>query len=99
MTYVGASIHLDWIGTAIYLYSDGSAAAYNTSTDGAQTKSEIYVSGLLFSKDGMNYRSHTMVLQVTQGIQLTSVSGAIITVGMGEQGLVLISSGDFMFHL
>ena len=85
-TYVGATCIIQWAGTAVWVFG-------GTSNDGSYTVSiddstpfhgEGSVSGLLFSKTSLVYGLHIMNLTVTGGE--VSVSGATITVGMGDPG-------------
>ena len=85
-TLPGASVRLDWLGTAIYLYGSASVGAYTIELDGATTKVETNMPELLFAKSGLTYGSHSLTLHVVLGTSTTSISGAIITVGMGETG-------------
>ena len=84
---MGAWAELDWIGTAIYLYGEGSQNGYTIELDGiltTQTPGVLNVPGLLFSQSGLTYGHHSLVLKVVQSE--ATISYAIITVGMGEVG-------------
>jgi len=81
----GATVRLDWLGTAIYLYGEASLGAYTIQLDGVTTDGTS-APGLLFAKSGLAYGSHSLTLRVVQGTSTTSISNAIITVGMGETG-------------
>ena len=86
-TFVGASARLDWEGTAIYLYGEGSQDGYTIDLDGTQITQTPGVSGapgLLFSQSGLAYGSHSLVLTVVQSG--ATISNAIITVGLGKVG-------------
>lgn len=85
-SFAGASVTLNWVGTAVYLY--GQSASYSTTLDGSQSSSSSTETGLLYSQAGLSYGSHTLVLQTGQG--QTSISNAIITVGLGAVGSALI---------
>jgi len=85
-TLPGASVRLDWIGTGIYLYGEASVGAYTIQLDGATADLGASAPGLLFSKSGLTYGPHTLILRVVLGTSTTSISNAIITVGMGEDG-------------
>ena len=85
-TLPDASVRLDWIGTAIYLYGEATVGAYTILLDGSTADLGTSAPGLLFSKSGLTYGAHTLTLRVVQGTTTTSVSSAIITVGMGEAG-------------
>ena len=83
-TFAGASVRLDWIGTAVYLYGEGSQGGYTISLDGATpTSGSSNAPGLLFSQSDITYGPHYVVLTVGQSV---TISQAIITVGMGEVG-------------
>ncbi|EPS99024.1 hypothetical protein FOMPIDRAFT_1125411 [Fomitopsis schrenkii] len=87
-TSVGAYILIDWAGTAVWIYGTASKGSYNVTIDqGSTVQGEGDVGGLLFSQTGLTYGLHTINLTVTGGE--VSVSGAIITVGMGEPGTTL----------
>jgi hypothetical protein len=82
---VGATAQLNWIGTAIYLYGEGSSNEYTINIDG--TTATLGVSntpGLLFSQSGLTYGPHSLILRVVQSG--ATISSAVITVGMGEVG-------------
>ena len=82
---VGAYIIIDWAGTAVYIYGSGSKNSYNVTTNqGDAVLGEGNIGGLLFSQTGLEYGLHTVKLVVIEGE--VSISGAIITVGMGESG-------------
>ena len=85
-TLAGASVELDWIGTAIYLYGDASAGSlgYTVQFDGVQSSNITISTGLLFSQSQLNYGPHSLVLMVVQG--QVSISNSTITVGMGKIG-------------
>jgi hypothetical protein len=70
-TLPGASVRLDWLGTAIYLYGDASVGAYTIELDGATTNCETSAPGLLFSKSNLTYGSHSLTLRVVQGTSTT----------------------------
>ncbi|KAJ7639011.1 hypothetical protein FB45DRAFT_904484 [Roridomyces roridus] len=76
----GASVKLDFVGTAITLYGAGSAGAYSTTLDGDA------VSGgggsVLATYGGLSNAKHTLTLQLTQSKSLT-LSKAEITIRTG----------------
>jgi hypothetical protein len=86
----GASVRLDWTGTAIYLYGDATPGGYTITLDESQSNARPNAPGLLFSQTGLPYRPHSLVLNVISGT--TSISNATITVGMGDVGLVPLFS-------
>jgi hypothetical protein len=75
---------LDWIGTAIYLYGNALPGGYTIHLDRVLMNATMDVSGVLFSKTGLDYRQHSIVVGVVEGE--TSISSAITTIGMGEPG-------------
>lgn len=84
---MGASARLDWEGTAVYLYGEGSQDGYAIDLDGTQitqTPGVLGAPGLLFSQSGLVYGSHSLILTVVQSGAI--ISNAIITVGLGEVG-------------
>ena len=84
---MGASAELDWIGTAIYLYGEGSQNGYTIELDGTtttQTPGVLNAPGLLFSQSGLTYGRHSLILRVVR--TGATISNATITVGMGEVG-------------
>lgn len=84
-TLAGAYIIIDWAGTAVWIYGSGSKNSYNVAVDqGDVVQGQGDVGGLLFSQTGLNYGLHTVKLSVSQGE--VSISGAIVTVGMGDPG-------------
>jgi hypothetical protein len=82
----GASVLLDWLGTAVYLYGNASLGRYSTYLDGQRTVTNATVdtSRLLFTGTDLDYRPHSLVLVLVEGE--ISISNTIITVGMGELG-------------
>ena len=84
-TFVGATAQLNWIGTAIYLYGEGSLSGYTIDIDGTTTTPASNTAGLLFSQSGLTYGSHSLVLKVVLS-GVIQISRATITVGMGEVG-------------
>ena len=81
---MGATAQLNWIGTAIYLYGEGSLSGYTIDIDGTTTPVSN-TPGLLFSQSGLTYGLHSLVLRVVQS-GVIRISDATITVGMGEVG-------------
>ena len=82
----GASVHLDWIGTAIYLYGRAAPGGYTIRLDGNETTATPDATGLLFSQDELDYGPHSVALEVVEGE--ISITSAIITAGVGETGSV-----------
>jgi hypothetical protein len=84
-TFAGATVQVNWNGTAIYVYGDASGGVYTITVDNeAQTPGSLTSAGLLFSQQGMTYGYHTLLLTVKSGT--IALWHADITVGMGEVG-------------
>lgn len=84
---MGASVQLDWIGTAVYLYGEGPPNGFTIEVDGTQANqvsSFLSAPGLLFTQSNLSYGPHSLVLRVVQ--PEVSISNATITVGMGDAG-------------
>ena len=79
----GASVHLDWIRTAVYLYGRAAPGGYTIRLDGNETTAIPDAAGLLFSQDELGYGPHSVALEGE-----TSITSAIITAGIGEMGSV-----------
>ncbi|KAF9268182.1 hypothetical protein L218DRAFT_1073523 [Marasmius fiardii PR-910] len=83
----GASLEINFLGTAIWIYGSGSAGAYTTRlndrdpVDGQPSPSN----GLLASYSGLDYKAHTFSLNVTQA-QSLNITSATMEVGVGKQG-------------
>ena len=76
---------IDWAGTAVWVYGSASKGSYSVAIDeGTEVTGEGDIGGLLFSQTGLPYGLHTIKLAVNGG--QVSISGAIITVGMGAPG-------------
>ncbi|KZT69802.1 hypothetical protein DAEQUDRAFT_726112 [Daedalea quercina L-15889] len=87
-TLVGAYILIDWAGTAVWLYGTGEKGSYSVRIgQESLVEGQGDADGLLFSQTGLTYGLHTANLTVLAGE--VSITGAIITVGMGESGTVL----------
>ncbi|KAH9838010.1 uncharacterized protein C8Q71DRAFT_572658 [Rhodofomes roseus] len=84
---LGATVSLQWTGTAVWLYGEANATyqigrTWNGSTilgEGTGTGG-----GVLYAESGVSYGVHTVVLTVLEGP--VTIIGATITVGMGEPG-------------
>jgi hypothetical protein len=77
----GASMELTWVGTAVYLYGKASAGSYTVSVDGEDVGSNPD-GGVLGSKSGLKYGSHTVRLTASGGSQV-AFQYAQVTIGMG----------------
>lgn len=84
-TYQGASLEIQWKGTAIYVYGSGSVGAYTTTLDSDSDVEGAPSDGVLVSHTGLDYAVHTLTLTTTSTSQLNFTS-AILTVGIGEAG-------------
>lgn len=90
-TMVGASVEIDFMGTAVSLAGSGTAGAYSTSLDNGQAIIGAPSDGNLVSHSGLDYGTHTLVLNVIQNQQL-NLTSALLTVGVGDPGYVFIFS-------
>ncbi|KAH9927662.1 uncharacterized protein B0H18DRAFT_1118458 [Fomitopsis serialis] len=90
----GATVEIQWTGTSIWLYGRASASS---SYGIIRSWSEMVwfgdeangTEGVLFSEAGLSYGSYTLALSVSKGP--VTISGATITVGMGDAGSSLQS--------
>ncbi|KAJ7752740.1 hypothetical protein DFH07DRAFT_824819 [Mycena maculata] len=79
-TLAGSSVELDFVGTAVTLYGQGTAGAYTTTLDGGEAISGAPSGSILATYGGLNdTNKHTIVLQVTQSQTLT-LSYATVTI-------------------
>ncbi|KAJ7490356.1 hypothetical protein B0H11DRAFT_1021411 [Mycena galericulata] len=82
-TLAGASVQINFIGTAITLYGQGTAGAYTTTLDGGQAISGNPSGSILATYGGLNDTTkHSLLLQVTQS-QTLSLSNATFTIRTG----------------
>ncbi|KAK1220824.1 hypothetical protein PQX77_016395 [Marasmius sp. AFHP31] len=86
-TLAGASLELEWDGTAVYLYGNASAGSYRISVDGVDigASNDVPTGGLLGSKTGLKYGSHTVKLEVL-GTGEVAFQYAEATIGVGYPG-------------
>jgi len=85
-TLAGATLQIDWLGTAIYLYGTSSSTSYTYTLDGVPTPAAPdSVGGLLASSINLPYGDHTAVLTVNAA-QEVAFQGAVLTVGVGNEG-------------
>ncbi|KAK0206760.1 hypothetical protein DFS33DRAFT_1381855 [Desarmillaria ectypa] len=87
-TLQGASLQISFLGTAIYLAGSGAADAYFTTLDGGDAIDGNPVNGYLVSHDGLDYETHTLVLNTTS-TSLLNVTSAVMTVGIGDEGATI----------
>jgi len=86
-TLAGATLQIDWLGTAIYLYGTSPSNSYTYTLDGVPTPAASNsVEGLLASSINLPYGDHTAVLTVVNGPQEVAFQGAVLTVGVGNGG-------------
>ncbi|KAJ8090313.1 hypothetical protein PM082_018909 [Marasmius tenuissimus] len=83
----GASLELGWDGTAVYLYGKATAGSYRISVDGVDigASNDVPTGGLLGSKTGLKYGSHTVKLEVL-GKGEVAFQYAEATIGVGYPG-------------
>ncbi|KZT07455.1 uncharacterized protein LAESUDRAFT_772770 [Laetiporus sulphureus 93-53] len=87
---VGASVELEWTGTAIWFYGLADPAAYDVQLDGSSAIAGAGTNssdGTLFSLTDLEYGLHSVTLTVVKAP--VTVLGATITVGLGETGSIL----------
>ncbi|KAJ8096291.1 hypothetical protein PM082_011446 [Marasmius tenuissimus] len=84
-TMNGASFELSFKGTAVLLYGSGTAGAYSTTLDDRDVVNGNPSNGLLASYRKLDYKIHTLSLNLTQG-RLLSILSAVVTVGIGKTG-------------
>lgn len=84
-TLVGASVSIDFVGTAVNLTGHAAAGAYSTTLDNGQSIIGAPDGANLVSHNGLDYTKHTLVLNVIQQQQVDIVS-AQLTVGVGDPG-------------
>lgn len=86
-TMIGASVQLNWTGTAVALHGIATAGSYSTSIDGGSStisgSGTPSTGGVLFSYSGLDYGSHYITLNVIQSAPV-SLTSAEITVGMAS---------------
>ncbi|KAK7471914.1 hypothetical protein VKT23_000016 [Stygiomarasmius scandens] len=83
-SFAGATMELDWTGTAVYLYGSAEAGSYTISVDNENVDVEPG-GGLLGSKSGLDYGAHTVKLEVTGG-SVVAFQHADVTIGVGYSG-------------
>ncbi|ESK83854.1 hypothetical protein Moror_13492 [Moniliophthora roreri MCA 2997] len=83
----GATMQLSWVGTALYLYGNAAPGSYKIAVDNielSELAADLQV-GLLGSKTGLSYGSHTATLTVVGGSEV-AFQYAEVTIGVGYQG-------------
>lgn len=90
---VGATVEVDFKGTAVYLYGSAQAGSYSTSLDGATAVQGAPDEQLLLHATGLSYDKHSLILTVTRAEEV-SISYAVLTVGVGTVGYVSYLPGD-----
>ncbi|KAH9923856.1 uncharacterized protein B0H18DRAFT_450273 [Fomitopsis serialis] len=84
---VNASVALQWAGTAVWLHGEANATYTITRSWNASKiagEGTAVVGGVLYSESGLPYGLNTLTLTVQEGP--VTITGATITVGMGEPG-------------
>jgi len=89
-SFAGATMELDWTGTAVYLYGSAEAGSYTISVDNENVDVEPG-GGLLGSKSGLDYGAHTVKLEVTGG-SVVAFQHADVTIGVGYSAYVVFLS-------
>ncbi|KAJ7590623.1 hypothetical protein C8J56DRAFT_538310 [Mycena floridula] len=84
-TMVGASVQLQFMGTAVSLTGSGTAGAYNTILDDGQAVTGSPNGENLVSYAGLRYGQHTVRLTVTQA-QSLNITSAVVEAGIGLPG-------------
>ncbi|THV01104.1 hypothetical protein K435DRAFT_854077 [Dendrothele bispora CBS 962.96] len=77
-----ATMELDWVGTAVYLYGDANVGSYTISVDDGEETPGTPIGGLLGSKSSLQYGPHKISLRVVGG-NLVSFQYAEATIGVG----------------
>ncbi|PCH36712.1 hypothetical protein WOLCODRAFT_140558 [Wolfiporia cocos MD-104 SS10] len=89
-TFIGAYLLVDWTGTGIWFDGTMEDGAYTVQIDdGSSTVGTGATNGVLFGQDGLPYGPHQANLTVIKNNTVASITGATITVGMGEPGTIL----------
>ncbi|PCH44152.1 hypothetical protein WOLCODRAFT_76982 [Wolfiporia cocos MD-104 SS10] len=90
-TYLnGASVQIEWTGTAFWLYGSADPGSYEIQVDGDQhTVGDGATDSILFGQTDLPYGWHSVNLTVVDAP--VSITGATLTVRMGEEGSELQS--------
>jgi hypothetical protein len=99
--YNGARMEMDWFGTAAYLYGSAPAGSYHLSVDGGNpTVSEEDITfGLLGKFEGLDYKNHTLLLEVVNGSSPVQFRGATLTLQIGVEGWVALVMMKWMMGM
>jgi hypothetical protein len=83
-TLAGATLEVDFTGTAAYVLGSAPQGAFTVTVDGADPVpgSPDPAQNLLVGVKGLSYGEHKVIITVVQPVQV-SVDGAILTVGLG----------------
>ncbi|PCH36709.1 hypothetical protein WOLCODRAFT_146375 [Wolfiporia cocos MD-104 SS10] len=88
-TLIGAYALLEWAGTGVWFYGTMRNGEYTIQIDdGIPSSGDGAIDGVLFGQDGLAYGFHKALINVTGNTEMSSITGATITVGMGESGTV-----------
>ncbi|KAJ7648495.1 hypothetical protein B0H17DRAFT_429947 [Mycena rosella] len=83
-TFPSASAQIDFVGSAVSIYGQGTAGAYSTTLDGGNAVAGSPTGSVLASYSGLGDGKHTIILKVTQPQQLT-LSYATVTIRSAVQ--------------
>lgn len=100
-THDGATMELNWVGTAVYLYGEASSASYSIDVDGstlASSLASVPQGGLLGSRTGLDYANHTVKL-TTRGSGQVAFQYADLTIGIGYDKYVAIPDSQRILSL
>ncbi|KZT07460.1 uncharacterized protein LAESUDRAFT_651201 [Laetiporus sulphureus 93-53] len=91
-TYLeGASVDIQWVGTAVWVYGQANLSQYEVQTSwGSGTvlgEGTSSAGGLLYSQQGLNYGPQSISLIALSGP--VTIQNVIVTVGMGDLGTSL----------
>ncbi|ESK94464.1 hypothetical protein Moror_8122 [Moniliophthora roreri MCA 2997] len=81
----GASFEISFMGTAIQIYGSGTGGAYTTTLDNRDAVEGNPSNGMLASYADLEYKTHTLSLNVTQS-QSLNMTSARLTIGVGDKG-------------
>ncbi|KAK7459526.1 hypothetical protein VKT23_009509 [Stygiomarasmius scandens] len=89
----GASMEFSWIGTAVYLYGEGSPGSYRVFVDNFDIEATPQI-GVLGIKSDLDYGSHTVRLETVTNSQVI-FRHAEVTIGVGFSGSNINNSTVF----
>ncbi|KAF8890553.1 hypothetical protein CPB84DRAFT_1398182 [Gymnopilus junonius] len=84
-SFVGASVSVQFVGTAAYFYGTAPSGSYVLQVDNQVVSSPNSPPGLLAKAEGLTYGQHTAYFNVTQS-NVVSVSEVVLTIGVGAGG-------------